>query len=134
MLVPGDKTRFRESLLNVFALFTTTGTLICCAIPIVLVTLGLGGVMIGLVNAAPWLIPLTRYKVWVFAGSALLLMIAGWVLYRPGRTCPADPELARKCAVMDRWNRRVYRVSVGLWVIGFIAAYLALPIARWIGY
>lgn len=129
-----DNTRFRESLLNVLALFTTTGTLVCCAIPIALVTLGLGSVVVGMTNAAPWLISLTEHKSWVFGGSAFLLLIAGWTLYRSGRTCPTDPELARKCATMDRWNRRVYWTSVVLWIVGFVAAYLALPVARWLGY
>ena len=126
--------RLREGIANAVTLFTTTGTLVCCAIPIVLVTLGLGSVVIGLTNTAPWIISLTKHKIWVFAGSSLLLATSAWMLYRPGRTCPADPELAKHCVMVDKWNRRVYWTSVVLWATGFSAAYLALPIAKLVGY
>lgn len=126
--------RPRESLLNALALLTTGGTLICCALPILLVALGLGGVVAGLVDAAPWLVTLTRYKIAVFVVSGLLLALAGWALYRPGRQCPADPRLARTCRRVDRWNRRVYLAALLLWAVGFAAAWLALPVARALGY
>lgn len=77
----------------------------------------------------PWLIALSDYKAWVFGSSAILLVLTGWTLFRHGRTCPSDPELARKCASIDRWNRRIYWISIVTWCTEFLAAYLALPIA-----
>lgn len=122
--------RWRESAVNFLALFASTGTLLCCALPIVLVTLGLGSVVVGLTGAAPWLMVLAQQKLWVFLGSALLLLLTGWVLYRRGRSCPADPELARRCERLDVVNRRVFWLSVFLWLLGFTAAYVALPLTR----
>ena len=40
-------------------LLTTSATLICCAIPILLVTLGMGAVVASMASAAPWLIELS---------------------------------------------------------------------------
>jgi len=122
------KQRLNEGAVTVLTLLTSTGTLVCCALPIMLVTLGLGSAVVGLTGALPWLVPLSRHKGWVFAVSALLLAIGGWVMYRPGRTCPTDPELGRLCGRLDWWNRRIYWASVAIWGIGFFAAYLLLPL------
>jgi cytochrome b561 len=58
-----------------------------------------------------------------FGVTALILLTAGWALYRPGRACPADPELAKKCAHAHRWNIRFYWGSVLVWCVGFVAAF-----------
>lgn len=122
--------RLQDGAVSVLTLITSGGTLICCALPIMLVSVGLGAAVVGLTSALPWLVTLSEHKEWVFAGSALLLAIGGWTIYRPGRRCPADPELQRLCESADRWNRRVFWLSVSIWGIGFAAAYLSLPILR----
>jgi len=113
-------------------LFASTGTLICCALPIALVTLGMGATVAALTSSFPFLITLSQHKVWVFAGSGVLLLVSGWLLYRPGRSCPADPQLARLCERALVWNRRLYLGSVLIWSTGFFAAYLALPLRQWL--
>lgn len=113
-------------------LLASTGTLICCALPIILVTLGLGATVAALTSALPFLITLSQHKIWVFTFSGGMLGVSGWLLHRPGRTCPSDPEMAALCERAHVWNRRVYWVSVSLWVIGFFAAYLALPLRMWL--
>ncbi len=114
------------------ALFTTTGTLVCCALPITLVTLGLGATVAAMTSTFPFLITLSQHKVWVFAFSAIMLALAGWAMYRPGRSCPADAELGQACNRAMVWNRRIWWVSVGIWSIGFFAAWLALPLLQWL--
>ena len=76
------KQRLNEGTVTFLTLLTSTGTLVCCALPIMLVTLGLGSAVVGLTGAFPWLVTLSRHKAWVFAVSALLLAIGGWMLYR----------------------------------------------------
>ncbi len=107
-------------------LFTTSGTLICCAIPIALVSLGLGAVVASMASSMPWLVTLSLYKGWMFSISGVLIALSAWAVFRPGRACPADPELAAACERADRWNRRFVWVSGLLWLVGFGAAY-ALP-------
>ncbi len=113
-------------------LFASTTTLVCCALPIILVTVGLGAVSAALFSNLPFLADLARQKIWFFSGSFILLALAAWALYRPGRTCPTDPGLAQKCAAADRWNKRLVWGSASIWVLGFAAAYLALPVLEWI--
>lgn len=110
-------------------LFTTSGTLICCAIPITLVSLGLGAVVASMASTAPWLVTLSLYKGWMFGISGALIGLSAWAVYRPGRVCPADPELAAACELADKWNRRFIWISAIMWGIGFIAAF-ALPILQ----
>lgn len=110
-------------------LLTTSGTLLCCAIPITLVSLGLGTVVATMASSAPWLITLSQYKGWMFLVSGALIAAAAFAVYRPGRSCPADPELAAACDRADVWNRRFIVVSAALWLVGFFAAYL-LPIMQ----
>ncbi len=121
-----------EKHLNWLALVASSGTLICCALPIALVTLGLGAAVAALSSSVPFLVTLTAHKGWVFAGSAALLTVAGWFNWRPGRTCPADAEQGDLCRRNQSLNRRIFWVSVVIWTVGFFTAYLALPIQIWI--
>ena len=109
-------------------LFTSSSTLICCALPILLVTLGLGAVSATLFETLPFLVTLAKHKFWMFVGSAAMLAVGGWALYRPGRYFPVDPDLAAKCAAVHKWNTRIWWASIIIWATGFFAAYLSLPL------
>ncbi len=124
--------KIKDSSVTIFTLFTTTGTLVCCAIPIIFVTLGLGATVAAMTSAFPFLIVLSQHKIWVFAFSGLMLVISGWLMYRPGRACPADQALGEACSTAHKWNKRVYWSSVILWGIGFTAAYVLLPVRIWL--
>lgn len=128
-----DSSQLRQNAVSWLTLFTATGTLVCCALPILFVTLGLGAAVAAVTSAVPFLVALALHKAWVFAGSGLMLLVSGWLLYRPGRACPSDPELARLCERADRWNRRIHGILAALWGVGLFAAYLALPIRIWLG-
>ncbi len=110
------------------SLFASASTWICCALPIFLVTMGAGAILAGITNQFPLLTALIAHKNWMFAISAVLLLAAAGLTWRSGRHCPADPVLARQCQRVRRWNKRVLWVSVIVWFIGFVAAYLALPV------
>ncbi len=111
-----------------FTLFATSGTLICCALPIILVTLGMGATVAAITSTLPFLIVLSQHKVWVFIFSGLMLAISAWFIYRPNQSCPTDPQQAHACAIAKKWNKRIYIFSIIIWSIGFFAAFLALPI------
>jgi len=127
-----DSSNLKDKGVTLFTLFTTTGTLICCALPILLVTFGLGATVVAMTSAFPFLITLTQHKIWVFAFSGAMLAISGWLMFRPSRSCPADIALAKACSTAHKWNQRIYWSSVVIWTIGFSAAYLLLPIRIWL--
>lgn len=114
-------------------LVASSTTLVCCALPIALVTLGFGAAVAALTSALPVLVVLSEHKAWLFGGSAALMAVTAWSLWRPGRACPADPDLAARCARGLNWNRQLLVVSAVVWAVGFFAAYLALPLRIWLG-
>lgn len=116
------------------ALLFSTGTLVCCALPILLVALGLGAAFASLTATFPVLVTLAAHKDWVFGLSAALIAAAGYSTFRPGRSCPADPALAAACERAHRLSVRVFQASLAIWGIGFVMAYLALPVRIWLGY
>lgn len=75
-------------------------------------------------------LPVSRYP---RSGSAVVLALTGWLLYRPGRACPTDPDLAEQCGRAHLWNLRFFWVAAAVWMVGVAAAYLALPIYLWLG-
>ncbi len=127
---PRDNAAWRTTWLTLFA---STGTLICCALPIIFVSLGFGATVAALTSSFPFLITLSLHKVWIFAFSGAMLVLSGWLMYRPGRSCPTDSEQGRICHTSQTWNRRLYWSSLVIWGIGFFAAFLALPLRIWLG-
>lgn len=120
---------FRETGIVAVAMFVSTGTLLCCALPIMLVSIaGLGAFVASATSTFPILVDLRLHKEWVFGLSGLMLIGSGWMVWRPGRSCPTDPELARWCNTFQTWNRRTVVASSVVWAIGFFAAFLALPL------
>lgn len=109
-------------------LLFSAGTLICCALPVLLVTVGLGATVAAMTSAFPFLVTLTQYKVWLFAWSGLLVSFSGWLVYGAANPCPAEPGLARLCGRMRNWNKRVFWAAAVIWAVGLFAAYLLLPV------
>ena len=122
-----------DSLLSYATLIFSGGTLICCALPILLVSVGLGAGVAYMTNAFPWLVLFSKYKLWTFSIAGGYLALTAWMIYRPGRSCPTDPELARLCQQADRWNRVVLWIAVGVYGLGFFAAFLWWPLRQWLG-
>ena len=107
------------------SLLASSSTLVCCALPALLVMLGAGAALSGLVSAVPQIVWLSEHKAWVF-GVAGLLMLAGGVLQWRNRTaaCPLDPRLRAACLRTRRWSLAVYLVSLALLVVGAMFAFV----------
>lgn len=106
--------------------FGSLGTLLCCALPALLVSLGAGAVLAGVIGFAPWLVVFSKYKLITFVVAGLLLLLA-FVMQRQSRLmeCPIDSEKAAVCAGSKKISRWVLYVSVAIYIIGFFFAYLA---------
>ena len=102
------------------------GTLVCCALPALLVSLGLGAALAGLVSAVPALVWVSEYKGPVFGLAALLLAAAGALQWRLRTApCPIDPTLRQACLRTRRWSRRVWAAAVALYAVGAFFAFVA---------
>ena len=122
----------RAALLNYFSLFDSFSTLICCALPSVLVLLGMGTAVASLLSAAPWLVSLSRYKVWTFSIAGTLIALSFVVTYfiaprlRQGEACDADDPTS--CGQASRVSRILLWASALIWSCGVFVAYLLGPI------
>jgi hypothetical protein len=123
----------RSTVLGYLSLFTSFGTLLCCALPSLLVLLGLGATVASVLSSVPWLVTLSRHKDWVFAVSgALIAGNFGYVyliapkLQAQGAACSPDDTGA--CEGATRTSRIVLWVSGVIYVVGFFSAYLLGPL------
>jgi len=116
---------FKRSILPFVSLFTSAGTLICCALPALFVTLGLGASFAGLLGRFPQLIWFSEHKPLVFGGAGIALALAGvsqW--YARNLPCPIDPQAADACKKTRRASLITYGVSVLIYLIGVGFAFI----------
>jgi mercuric ion transport protein len=125
-----------NALLTYLSLFGSAGTLVCCALPSLLVLAGLGATVASVVSAVPWLVTLSRHKEWVFAASGLLIGLNFAYVYAiaprlraGGDAClPGAPDV---CQSASRAARVVLWISTVLYVIGFFSAFLLGRLLFW---
>lgn len=119
------------SLFSYLSLFSSVGTLLCCALPSLFVLFGLGATVATLLSSAPWLIALSRHKRWVFVLSGALIAANFLYIYKLGpkvrdrATCL--PDAPGTCDTVSRVSRAILWVSAALYLLGFFTAYLLGP-------
>jgi mercuric ion transport protein len=120
-----------SALLSYFSLFTSLGTLLCCALPSLLVLFGLGASVASMLTFLPWLVTLSRHKQWTFTLSGLLITLGFLNLYliaprfkTKGACEPGDDA----CGVASRVSKVVLWMSAAIYVVGFFVAYGLGPI------
>jgi hypothetical protein len=113
---------------TLLSLFTSGSTLICCALPALLVSIGSGATLVSLVSHVPQLVWMSENKLMLFVVAGVMLALAGWLQWRARfLPCPIDPELARQCTKTRVQSRRVYLFSVLIYLVGFVFAFV-LPL------
>ena len=109
-------------------LLASSGTLVCCVLPAVMVALGAGAALAGLVTAVPQLIWLSEHKAGVFGLAFTMLGLSGALLWRArGLPCPAEPRLARSCVVLRRFSVGLWAAALGCTTLGATFAFV-LPL------
>jgi hypothetical protein len=119
-------TKIKSGLVNYLTLFSSTGTLLCCALPALLVSLGLGAVMAGLASHLPGLIWISENKIVVFSFAGFMLLMNGLLIWSArSAPCPVDPKLRDACISGRKFSRNIYFISVFIFSIGFFFAFIA---------
>jgi mercuric ion transport protein len=126
--ISSERRAKRTALLNYFSLFGSFSTLICCALPSVLVLLGMGSAVASLLSAAPWLVSLSRHKIWTFSIAGSLIAASFVMTYviaprlREGEACEADEPTT--CGEVSKMSRVILWGSAMIWSAGFFVAYI----------
>ncbi len=104
---------------STLSLFASSSTLVCCALPALLVALGAGAALSSLVSAVPQLVWLSENKGLVFGAAGLMLAASGLLQWRNRNApCPVDPALRQACLRTRRAALQVYWASVLLFAVG----------------
>ena len=112
--------------LSLLTLFTSGGTLICCALPALLVSLGAGAVMASAVSSVPQIVWFSEHKLGVFIFAGVMLSISGLLQWQArSLPCPSDKELAELCNKTRVNSLRIYIFSVSVFLIGGFMAFVA---------
>ena len=120
----------RSGFLNYLSLFTSLSTLLCCALPSLLVLLGLGATVASVLSDLPWLVALSRHKGWTFSISGTLIALSFLSTYylvpKYRLECAADDPNA--CADASKISKVLLWVSAGIYTFGFFVAFVLGPI------
>lgn len=126
---PTDQT-WKQQLSSYLALFTSTGTLLCCALPSALAALAGGSAVMSLVGAFPWLVPLSQNKEWIFLASGLMIMLTAVLIYRPKGKVACSITGGAGCEVAGRFTKIAFWTSATIYAIGSFFAYGLLPLIK----
>jgi hypothetical protein len=136
MIFNEDKQRrrsvWKKQLISFLTLFTSTGTLLCCALPAAIATLAGGAAVVALTSIVPWLVPLSRHKDWIFLMAGLMLVLNGALLFRPKGKIACTISGSTGCEVAGRFTKVMFWISVVIVGIGAFFAYTIVPILRWL--
>jgi hypothetical protein len=111
---------------NILSLFTSSSTLVCCALPATLVAIGSAATLTTLVSNFPQLIWISEHKPLVFGLAGAMLAIAGLFQWQARNApCPADPALAAICGKARKNALMMYWISVLIFAVGVFFAFIA---------
>lgn len=114
--------RLKENkIVGYLGLFTSFGTLLCCAIPSMLVLLGFGAGLAGFLGKYPQLIWLSENKAWVFGISFLMLGLS-FFSQRYAEVCPIDQR--EDCESAKKWSKPLLYVTLGINMVGAFYAFI----------
>lgn len=114
--LPDIKTPFFSSLVTLFA---SSSTLVCCAIPALLVSLGAGAALASLIAVFPQIVWISENKEIIFSISTFLMVFGGIVQWRNRYApCPIDPKLRQACLRTRKVSLGIYLISLILLIIG----------------
>jgi len=120
----------RTIILEFLTILSSFSTLICCALPAALVSLGAGAALASVVAAVPQLVWLSEHKIQLFVLAGAILALSAISTYRNrGAPCPADPVQAKSCIRLRRWTARIFFVSAAMYGVGFFFAFVLSRIA-----
>ena len=122
----------REKIVSFLALFGSSATLLCCALPALLVVIAGGAAMGALLSTFPWLIPLSSNKEWIFLGAGLLLAFNGILTLRPKGKVACAITGGKGCEVAGDFTKGMFWFAILLYGVGAFVAFALVPILRFL--
>lgn len=124
---------FREKIVGFLALFGSTATLLCCALPALLILMAGGAAVGALLSAFPWIAPLSRHKEWAFLAAGALIAFNAILILRPKGKVACAVTGGKGCEAAGRFTQGMFWLAVLLYGVGAFVAYPLVPILRFLG-
>lgn len=124
---------WKQKASSFFALFTSTGTLICCALPAAVAAFAGGAAVTSMVSTFPWMVTLSAQKEWIFLGSGIMLVISGILVYKPQGKIACSITGGEGCEIAGRFTKIMFWASVVIYSTGGFFAYALVPMMRFLG-
>jgi hypothetical protein len=111
--------------LNFFSLFGSLSTLLCCALPVTLVSIGMGATFASLTSVFPQVVWLTSHKDILFVVTGILLVLSYWLMRRSEtQVCPIDPGQREACQTSKKTSYYIFYFSVVMYMIGLLFSFV----------
>lgn len=111
--------------LTFFSLFGSLSTLLCCALPVTLVSIGMGATFASITANIPQIIWLTSHKEWLFAITAFLLIASYFMMTRSEKmSCPIDLDQREVCQSSKKMSQKIFWGTTVIYLIGFSFSYV----------
>ncbi|MEX2399562.1 MAG: hypothetical protein WD423_02245 [Rhodothermales bacterium] len=124
---------FKQKASSYLALFTSTGTLLCCALPSALAAVAGGAAVTSFVVTFPWVVPLSQHKGWIFLAAGLMILMSGALIHRPRGRVACSITGGEGCEIAGRFTKVMFWISVGIFSVGGFFAYALVPLTNLLG-
>ena len=116
--------RSLNSWLQATGIIRALSTLLCCALPIVLVSLGLGTVLAWLVSHLPWLVWVSEHAIYFISLTLILLIISGYLVFFHPSSCDIqNKKNLDECHNRQKYAKIIWFVTAIILLIGAIFKY-----------
>lgn len=117
--------RVMNKILTFFSLFGSMSTLLCCALPVTLVSLGLGASFASLTSTFPQIIWLTSHKNALFIITGMMLILSFYLMKQAERrSCPIDKDQRELCTNSKTISKKVFWITVIIYSIGLFFSFI----------
>jgi len=114
-----------EKVFSALSLFSSGGTLICCALPAALVSIGAGASLAGLISIFPQIVWFSEYKAFVFGTAGFLILVSAAFLWSQRHAaCPIDQGQAKACKRLRSLSVVSLMVALTFYLTGVTFAFI----------
>ena len=118
--------KLKATFLPFLSLFTSLSTIFCCALPIMLVTLGMGATFASLSANIPAITWLGERSGMIFLWAIGMLTFSGYFIFIKAQSCPTDPQLAKACATSKKISKWVWIFSASTLLMSLFFKYVLI--------
>ena len=117
--------RIITKVITFLSLFGSLSTLLCCALPVTLVSIGMGATFASISSMFPQIYWITAKKDFLFILTGVLLVISFFLMKKTqNEPCPIDKNQAEVCKNAKNYSKKIFWMTVCIYIIGLLFSYI----------